>query len=131
MQLSKKEFSSESKKIVWRRLVKLLTKADVETDTEIALIALLSPTERMVMAKRLMAAYLLMTGWSVYGVAEHLKMSPPTVYKMKDSLSRDADFKGLLTKYLSSDDKNESDLRSDQASVAEKIEDLWGRNRAG
>lgn len=61
---------------------------------------LLTPTERVVFAKRWMAGLLLVSGWSEVDVARTIQLSTATVYKWSEVLRRDDEFRKLLAEFL-------------------------------
>jgi len=88
--------SEKLSRLIWERLVEVIERVKGKKKVEILMDGLLTETERKMMAKRIMAYILLKSEWEVVEVSRTLKMSNPTVYKLKALMDRNEDFKSLL-----------------------------------
>lgn len=95
-QVSGRKIDERDWERMWEKLVYAVgTNRSVEA-AGLLLGGLLTSTERVMMTKRLMAMLLLISGWEVVVVAERLKLSTATVYKIKTRLEIDRRLRELL-----------------------------------
>jgi hypothetical protein len=82
-QVSSRIVDQQVQKIMWSRLHKMLGMKLNEESVDAMLMGLLTETERLMLAKRLMAGVLLLSGWTPLTVSDSLKLSRSTCYKFK------------------------------------------------
>ena len=98
-QVSQRKITKEEWIKVWRFLVLIVGKQNNPKQVKSLLLGLFTSTEKVMMAKRLMASYLLVKGWSIRQVSECLKLSTSTVTSLKRQLRYQRGFKQLLEQY--------------------------------
>lgn len=86
--LSVNKLSQGAQRDIFGALVHALAKIDNPSLLEDFLADLLTPTERLMLAKRLMAAVLLQRGYGYSAICRTLKLSKATVYTIKRDLER-------------------------------------------
>jgi len=60
----------------------------------------LTPTEQVMLSKRVMAGFLILSDWDAYAISSVLKLSVSTVYKLKHYLELSKDYRKFLEKLL-------------------------------
>jgi len=97
VQVSKNIVRKDIWEQVWKRLVVLVEKADKEERVEVLLDGVLTDTEKVMVAKRVMAQLLVLSDWPVGVVCTTLKMSRTTVMVYKNMLKHQPRYRELLT----------------------------------
>jgi len=123
--VSRRKMSDKLWERLWGRLVGLLTKSNCEVEVEAVLVGLLTPTERVMVAKRLMVGILALSGWSAYEIAEALKMSVATVYKLKAYLRLDAKYRRFVRKVYPDKVKQTEQKARSKGELEKLVEDMF------
>lgn len=75
----------------------MISKVQQENQVDVLLKGLLTPTEQVMLSKRLMVQLLLLSDWPVRTISYRLKIGSATVYKLKVVLDKDIEYKMLLS----------------------------------
>lgn len=97
-QVSHAQLTPQTWKLIWEHFLKTLSTITNDQDQHIFLTGLLTPTEKTMLAKRLMATLLIQSNWSVVVIAEALNMSTSTLYKIQAQYQADSSYQQLLNK---------------------------------
>lgn len=99
-QISKGTINYESWIKVWEGFISLPGKKGVLTKSDWNNLwrGFLTKTELVMIPKRLLVAVLVLSEWPEYTIADYLKMSPATVYKISEYIRRDRKYKNALVK---------------------------------
>ncbi len=97
VQLSKREISEEVWDQTWEWLVYVIGVNNTAEGVNVLLSGLLTKTERIMVAKRLMMGILMLSGWSPKAISEELALSVSTVYKLREMLEANEEYRELLT----------------------------------
>ena len=81
-QISKRHLSIQVQDKIIGTLLEAVSQVKGKEDTQLFLNDLLTPTERVVLAKRLAIAVLLLNGWGYESIQNFLKVSSDTVGKV-------------------------------------------------
>lgn len=82
-QVSKRQMDATVEKKMYDLLDEAIAQTDTAEEAELFIHDLMTDTEQTVLAKRLMIALMLMEGYSYSQIDKALKVSPPTVFKVK------------------------------------------------
>lgn len=100
-QISKRPMQLEIEERIYHLLDEVLAKAATEDEARLFLKELMTETEQTVLAKRLAIALMLIKGMSYAKIDEVLKVSPPTVFKVKEWMKYKGEgFKELLVRVV-------------------------------
>lgn len=95
-QLSKREISEEVWEQTWEWLVYIIGVNDSTEGVNVLLSGLLTKTERVMIAKRLMVGVLLLSGWPPQAIAKKIALSISTVYKLRELLEVNEAYRELV-----------------------------------
>lgn len=115
-QISRKPIRKEVYEQIFELLLKIFTESHSRKKATLLLDDLLSPTEKIVFAKRLAIALLLAKGYGYEEIKEILKVSMPTIATVNLNLK----YKGEGYRYFANRILREQKIRK----IWEKIEDL-------
>ncbi len=99
-QISKRFLSSKELELIWRRFVDVFAKASDRSTIHAVLKGMLTRTERVMLAKRVVAGFFILSDWDAYAIADVLKLSVSSVYKYIDHIEHDQDYKNVLSRLL-------------------------------
>lgn len=124
-QISKRHLDNAIDEAVSDLFLKSLS--EIEDRTEIAFLVqdLLTPTEKSIFSKRLMVAFMLRRGLDHRTIAQILKVSTPTVWRMNEKLKKKGSGVNILFGRLENDPKwgeflGRLDATIDHASISVK-----------
>jgi Trp operon repressor len=106
---------------LWRIWIASIEQSGKSRSAEVFFKGILTPTERKMLTKRFVALVLLASKWEPVAVAEHLKMSISTVYKLKGQLRLSPQLKTQLSG-VAGKVKPEVFTRASESSLLEAVE---------
>jgi uncharacterized protein YerC len=107
-QISKREMKVEIEEKIYLLFDEVLGSCGSDLEARMFMKELLTETEQTVMAKRLAIALMLLKGFSYNQIDRFLKVSPPTVFKVKEWLKYKGEaFKNLLERLMESETASE------------------------
>ena len=83
---SRKYFSKEFKRLIWRDFLKKIKNAKTEEDARELLDKFFTENEKFIFEKRLAILYLLKTGRGYREISREVDVSPKTIYFVKEGL---------------------------------------------
>ena len=99
-QISKKYLSAEVQNRITQTLLEAVSQVRGKEDTSLFLNDLLSPTEKVVLAKRLAIAVLLLKGWGYESIQNFLKVSSDTVGKVSLTVKQNQGYRKIVERML-------------------------------
>ena len=101
-QISKHTLNTTLWEKLWGRVAEIFSHQKKLTKKEQGFLwqGLLTPTEKVMLAKRITANLLLLSGWSEDQIGQTIKLSRTTVYKWSELLRRDKNYRRILIKLL-------------------------------
>jgi hypothetical protein len=99
------------------------------TDTRVLIKGLLTETEKVMLVKRVLVGVLILSGWELVEIAETVKLSRSTVYKLAQRLQMDLEYAGLLGRLFPRKIPWERENRSPSALVKFMEDILAGRRQ--
>ncbi len=127
-QISRKKLSDKVWQKIWQRFALALSSVRSRGGVEVLVSGLLTPTEEVMVAKRLMVGVLSLSGWKPYEIAGALKMSPATVYKLRAYLEMNKNYREFLKRTFPGKIASRSEskgAREGGDSLAEFLEDIF------
>lgn len=100
LRFQKRILSGEELKLMWRRFLDVFVKTKGRTSLQSVLKGLLTSTEQVMLAKRVVAGFLILSDWNAYAISETLKISTSTVYKYMDQMEHDQQYRKVLLRLL-------------------------------
>ncbi|HLB34923.1 MAG TPA: Trp family transcriptional regulator [Chthoniobacterales bacterium] len=99
-QISKKYLSEDIQNKISGTLMEAVSQVKGRQDTQLFLNDLLTPTERVVLAKRLAIAVLLIKGWGYLAIQNFLKVSSDTVGKVSQIVKNNRGYRRIVERML-------------------------------
>ncbi len=99
-QISKKYLSEDIQNKISGTLLEAVSQVKGRQDTQLFLNDLLTPTERVVLAKRLAIAVLLIKGWGYEPIQNFLKVSSDTVGKVSQIVKNNRGYRKIVERML-------------------------------
>lgn len=109
---------------VWLELLVVMGKVSKKDEVEVLLSGLLTRTERVTLAKRLMVGLLAAAGKGPYEIADLLCLSVTSVYKYQSAVEQ-SDFKKLIKKMGSKVLPGTGKNGGSGGGLGELFEDVW------
>ena len=97
-QISKRPIKEKVWQKLWQTMMIIFREAKEIDQVQSLFFGLLTETEQIMLAKRLMVSLLVLSDWSCTDIAFHLKMSAATVYKIKAYTDYDKDYQIIIRK---------------------------------
>lgn len=116
-QVSKKTLKPWVEKRMWDVLEKTLTKMGSTSDSHDFLVDILTPTERVMVAKRLAIAVLLIKGYDYRHICHILKVSSATILSVFKQLSMSGDGYRKAAKRIIADRQREEFFKGLEAEI--------------
>lgn len=95
-QISRRKMKEEVWWGVWRKFVDTVVGLDSPRKVDVFMMGLLTNTERVMLAKRLMVAVLTLSDWTPAQIADALSLSRPSVYRLRAYFVLDAEYRKLV-----------------------------------
>ncbi|OGV93259.1 hypothetical protein A3B57_03630 [Microgenomates group bacterium RIFCSPLOWO2_01_FULL_47_10] len=111
-------------KSVWQKIWQIFSATIAKSDSSISsliLSGLLTKSEEIMLAKRLVASFMLINHYSYKAISQELKLSTSTIYRIQEILENNPAYHAVLKKLIPSDLNLEKDTAQKPLSFVDRL----------
>lgn len=129
-QISKRQLDSSTQKRVYEIFIDVLKEVQTSSEVQSLLEDFFTPTERVMLPKRLCIAFLLMKGYDQRSIASYLKVSFTTINRVSTALKVGGKGYSLVLGRLQKREQFETVLQKTEEGIVSMLASIGGPSRA-